>query len=477
MSINTSNLVARPLFSRKMVACFCLLSLILLPTSKVFSAGTMEYYHYDSQGSLLDVYRKGSRHKLSQRWNAWGERTIVSPANLQGSFLPSKNIPVYLGYKGAKSVSDDSLVLFNSKKVYSPRLNRLVNPSGTGTPGDNHFVYANNNPLNEEYHQPKVNVAGPGWRTIAYMMEMAAAGTITIGICVVQPELCGAVLSEEEAALGYTASFTTGGLVLGSTTAVYGPSLAGVGITAGVPSCTIAFLHRSNNIAKGWCRGSISAIHTGARIALSYKFSGKLGSGALTWGRPTANQIAYGMSFTAINGSTSIASMALGDSWSSFSAGRKVGASTLAFGISAAQAATDMYSMRWLEGFSAFQKEVGEDIGDIEMTTFGNRHTFDRLNTLETIPEGMVGMVGNKARSRIGEVVTTIYFLDLAAAANRRQKVLTWKEMGCQILNTTLYQGTRVGVENYYGGATIGRVPAAGGSGLLSCGGDYDSFF
>jgi len=485
MSINTSNLVARPLFSRKMVACFCLMGFMLLPINKAFAAGTMEYYHYDSQGSLLDVYRTGSRHKLSQRWNAWGERKVVSPASLQGSFLPSKNIPLYLGYKGAKSVSDDSLVLFNGSKVYSPRLNRLINPDGTTTAGDNHFVYASNNPLNEEYNGPEVKKATPGWHNLAYTLEMVAAGTITVGICIVQPELCGGaaeILDISGGTGGELAGYSAAeGITLSATTNVYGLSLVGVGVTAGAASCTIAFRHRSNNKAQGWCKGSISSIHTGARIALSYKFSGKLGSGMLAWGRPTANQLAYGLSFTAINGTSSIASMALGDSWTSFSTGRKVGASFLAYGIASLQALEDMFVMRWLEGFSAFQRE--EDLGDVELGTFAaatqpRQGSFAAATQLSSTGELNPPW---KTASRIGEVVVAIYGLDLAAAANRRQRWLTWKEIGCQVLDTTVYQGVRVSVANAQGGATWGRVPASSGSGLLAfnpkCGGEYDSFF
>jgi hypothetical protein len=292
---------------------------------------------------------------------------------------------------------------------------------------------------------------------------MAAAGFITVGICIVHPELCGAVLSGEDAAMGVTrASFTLGGLVLKNTTNVYALALVGVGIPAAAPSCTIALRHRSNNKAKGWCKGSLSAIHTGARIALSYKFSDKLGSGALKWGWPTANQVAYSMSFTAINGSASMVSMALGDSWSSFSTGRKVGASFLAVGIAFLRSMEDMFIMRWLEGFSAFQREDGSLAAAIHPSPTGHN-------------------VPWKSASRIGEVVVALYGLDLAAEANRRQRWLTWKEVGCQILDTTLYQGIRVGVANAQNGATWGRVPGAFGSGWLGvnprCGGDYDSFF
>jgi hypothetical protein len=469
---------------------------MLLPTHKVFSAGTMEYYHYDSQGSLLDVYRTGSRHKLSQRWNAWGERTVVSPASLQGSFLPSKNIPLYLGYKGTKSVSDDSLVLFNGSKVYSPRLHRLVNPNDTGTAGDNHFVYANNNPLNEGYEGPEVKKnKAPGWRNLAYSVEMAAAGTITVGICIVQPELCGgaAEILDLFGGTGELAGYSAAeGITLSATTNAYALSLVGVGITAGAPSCGMAFANRSNNKAKGWCKGSLSAIHTGARIALSYLFRTApdrvgLGSGALIWGRPTANQVAYGLSFTAINGMSNIASMALGDSWSSFSAGRKGMASFASFGIAGVQAIMDMYTMRWLEGFSAFQQE--EDTGEIELMSMSShssnsfRSTYSTESALSFRFAGarfQTETVSWKTASRLGEVVL-IYGVDLAATANRMQKWLTWKEIGCQILDTTIYQGTRVSIANAQDGATWGRVPASSGSGILAfnpeCVGDYDSFF
>jgi hypothetical protein len=76
-------------------------------------------------------------------------------------------------------------------------------------------------------------------------------------------------------------------------------------------------------------------------------------------------------------------------------------------------------------------------------------------------------------------VVLAIWGLDMAAAANKRQRWLTLKEIGCQTLNTLAYQGIRVWVANSMDGATWGRVPGAGASGLLSfspCGAEYDSF-
>jgi hypothetical protein len=482
MSINTNILVARPLFSRKMVACFCLLSLILLPTHKVFSAGTMEYYHYDSHGSLLDVYQTGSNHQLSQRWNAWGERKVLHPSSLQGSFLPSKNIPVYLGYKGAKSVADDSLVLLGGSKVYAPRLHRLVNPTGATEGSRSRSLQANNDPLNQEYNGPEVKKAGPGWRNAAYALEMAAAVVITAGICVSDALLCGGTVDTFNVfAAGGFFGESVGGITLAATTNIYGLSLLGVGGVGGITSCPIAFRHRSNTAARGWCKGSLSAIHTGARIALSYAFrSGPgregLGSGALKWGRLTSNQVAYGASFTAINGTSSIASMALGNSWTSMSTGHRVGASILAYGIGAAQAIEDMFVIRWMEEFGAFQREGAADLGDIEFVSLGQPRTFSRSNTLETIPE----ISPRKWASRIGRVVVATYGIDLASAANKRQKWLTGKEVGCQMLDTTIYQGIKVGVENAQGGAKWGRVPAAAVSGWFGhtgCGGDYDSFF
>ncbi len=486
MSINTSNLVVRPFFSRKMVAFFCLMGFMLLPIHKAFSAGTMEYYHYDSHGSLLDVYGEDTKHILSQRWSAWGEREVISPSAAEfvddKTFLPSKNIPVYLGYKGAKMVADDSLVLFGGSKVYSPRLKRMLNTKNLGTAGDNQFSHANNNPLNEDYQGPEGTPSTPKVRSAAFIVEAIAAGAITLTLCYAQPELCSAAAAEALDVVGtgeLAGDAAEAGITLAETTNLYGFNLMGVGGFAGMFACPIAYGDRSDTKAAGWCAASISAIHTGARILLSYRFSGKLGAGNLKMGFPTLNQALYGTSFTIINSSASIASMALGEDWASFSRKQKGWAAGIAIGISFAQAVGDMYTMRWLEGFGAFRH--GEDVAT---TPYEATDPWSSLREdTSGVPHHMVRRP-RKWASRIGEVVLVIGGVDLAAAANKRQRLLTWKEVRCQIFSTILYQGTRVAVANTQDGATWGRAPGAFASGVLgntkygACApGTYDSFF
>jgi hypothetical protein len=133
--------------------------------------------------------------------------------------------------------------------------------------------------------------------------------------------------------------------------------------------------------------------------------------------------------------------------------------------------------MRWLEGFGAFQVEEDVAIEEFADTPVpGASLQIDSSGVVHNVTK-----VPWKGASRLVEVVG-IMGVDLAAAANRKQKMLSWKEVGCQMLSTVLYQGARVAVANRQDGATWGRSPGSAASGMVGivpggCGGSFDAFF
>ena len=146
-----------------MVQCIVVLSyiagLVMLPLQQAFaSSSSMEYYHHNYQGSLIEVYDYNGETEtrtLSQAWLPWGERQVLDTstgdsAGTSAGELLKNDLPVHMGYTGHKQLIATGFVLVGDARLYDPGLRRFLNPNDQtsgGIKGQNRFAYAYNNPM------------------------------------------------------------------------------------------------------------------------------------------------------------------------------------------------------------------------------------------------------------------------------------------------------------------------------------------
>ena len=154
-------------FVQCVTALSCIVSLVIMPLQQTLAHSSIkEYYLYDRQGSLLEVYESGQRRILSQTWSPWGERSVLyapwlpsdslSPrkSEVNSKTLLSYGLPAHMGYAGHKELIASSLVHVNDTRLYNASLKRFLNPNNRvagGVRKENRYSFAYNNSLDYTY--------------------------------------------------------------------------------------------------------------------------------------------------------------------------------------------------------------------------------------------------------------------------------------------------------------------------------------
>jgi hypothetical protein len=450
----------------------------------------MEFFNYDNNGSLLDVYKEDNKINIAQNWKgAWG----TLPSTATNDLLDGK--PSMLGYHNMRPVTSAAFWIGDGNELYNPAYKRNMTQ---GTDDSGGFVFSDNNPLINGKIQLDFS-SRPGQRNLVYWATVLGIGAVGVAAC---------TAGEAAACFASVDAFK-------AFTLYYGVALTVVGLGESAAFCSQAYKKRraglNYDVAAEHCVGALSVLHTGGRIALSGLFSGdpwedgitkngifgSLVGSKIEVGAPTINQSLYLLGFTAINAGTSLAG-----------AGARGGLSNpgaqipIHIGIALFQGISDVYTLPWLKRIGIVNIEEDSETVEsvVEMTTrpTGVTGALEEENVEIQATAWTQRVTGHKYigqawKYRYAEI-PFIYAADLAARRNLSGPV-TGKDALCQLLSTFVYQGIRIGVANLppgfakdadgvrpsSAGSTIGRAGAAGGGNLLAfnkaCVGQYDSVF